>query len=141
MAPSCAAHDNTRRLPPPRGSPTIPRVAVPPSVEIDEVELLARLGGRRDLLALLISLFAADLPQIHLDFDAALAAGDTAALRRLVHRLVGTLANLSAVPLLEYGRDLEELAIADDIAALRARIPGFLAAIDRLEERLRRISD
>lgn len=109
-------------------------------MEIDQAELLARLGGRRDLLLLLISLFLADLPQIRVDLERSLAAGDAAELRRLVHRLVGTLANLSAAPLLEYGRDLEELAGAGDLAGLGPRLPVFLDALERLEVRLRALS-
>ncbi|MBZ5715042.1 Hpt domain-containing protein [Nannocystis pusilla] len=109
----------------------------PPPVEVDEAELLARLGGRRDLLAMLVGLFSADLPQIHEEFAAALAAGDAAGVRRIAHRVVGTLANLSGGPLLEYGRDLEELAVPENLPLLGPRIDAFRAALDELEQRLR----
>lgn len=109
----------------------------PPPVEVDEAELLARLGGRRDLLAMLVGLFSADLPQIHEEFTAALAAGDAAGVRRIAHRVVGTLANLSGGPLLEYGRDIEELSVPENLAILGPRIDAFRAALDELERRLR----
>lgn len=108
-----------------------------PQVEVDEAELLARLGGRRDLLAMLVGLFSADLPQIREDFARALAADDAAAVRRTAHRVVGTLANLSGGPLLEYGRDIEELAVPGNLAALTPRIDDFCAALGELEQRLR----
>ncbi|HEY8379820.1 MAG TPA: Hpt domain-containing protein [Nannocystis sp.] len=109
----------------------------PPPVHVDETELLARLGGRRDLLAMLVGLFSQDLPQIRDDFARALAANDAAAVRRTAHRVVGTLANLSGGPLLEYGRDIEELAVPDNLPALRPRIAQFCAALDELERHLR----
>jgi HPt (histidine-containing phosphotransfer) domain-containing protein len=109
----------------------------PPPVEVDEAELLARLGGRRDLLAMLVGLFSADLPQIHEEFTAALAAGDAAGVRRIAHRVVGTLANLSGGPLLEYGRDIEELSVPENLPMLAPRIEAFRAALDELERRLR----
>lgn len=109
----------------------------PPPVEVDEAELLARLGGRRDLLAMLVGLFSADLPQIRDDFAAALAADDAAAVRRTAHRVVGTLANLSGGALLEYGRDIEELAVAGRLAEVAPRIDEFCAALAELERRLR----
>lgn len=123
------------------GSATIARVHPPPNVEVDEAELLARLGGRSDLLAMLIGLFSADLPQIHDDFKVALAADDAAAVRRIAHRVVGTLANLSGGALLEYGRDIEELAAPGNLAALGPRIDLFRAALDELERRLREVVD
>ncbi|MCY0987834.1 Hpt domain-containing protein [Nannocystis sp. ILAH1] len=110
----------------------------PPPVEVDEAELLARLGGRRDLLAMLVGLFSADLPQIHEEFTAALAAGDAAGVRRIAHRVVGTLANLSGGPLLEYGRDIEELSVPENLPILGPRIDAFRAALDELEQLLRK---
>lgn len=121
---------------PPR-SAILVLVHSPPHVEVDEAELLARLGGRRDLLAMLVGLFSADLPQIHEEFRLALAADDAAAVRRIAHRAVGTLANLSGGALLEYGRDIEELAVPGNLAALAPRIDLFRAALDELEQRLR----
>ncbi|MFY0540785.1 Hpt domain-containing protein [Nannocystis pusilla] len=114
------------------------QVHAPPPVEVDEAELLARLGGRRDLLAMLVGLFSADLPQIHEEFTAALAAGDAAGVRRIAHRVVGTLANLSGGPLLEYGRDIEELSVPENLPILGPRIDAFRAALDELEQRLRK---
>lgn len=109
------------------------------SVDIDEVELLARLGGRRDLLAMLVTMFASDLPQVREEFAAAQAAGDAAAVRRLAHRVVGTLTNLSAPALVELGRDIEEQATTPgNLEALRPTIAEFLDGLDRLDERLRR---
>lgn len=108
------------------------------SVDIDEVELLARLGGRRDLLAMLVTMFASDLPQVREEFAAAQAAGDATAVRRLAHRVVGTLTNLSAPALVELGRDIEEQATPDNLEALRPTIAEFLDGLDRLDERLRR---
>lgn len=109
------------------------------SVDIDEDELLGRLGGRRDLLTMLVNLFASDLPQVHAEFAAAQAAGDAAAVRRLAHRVVGTLANLSAPALLELGRDIEERATPETLAALRPTIAAFLDGLDRLDARLRQL--
>jgi HPt (histidine-containing phosphotransfer) domain-containing protein len=107
------------------------------SVDVDEAELLARLGGRRDLLAMLVGMFSSDLPQVHEEFAAAQAAGDAVAVRRLAHRVVGTLANLSAMALIELGRDIEEQATPDTLEALRPTIAEFLGGLDRLDERLR----
>lgn len=110
-------------------------------VVIDEPELMARLGGRRDLLAMLASIFARDLPSVRAEFAAALAAGDAAQVRRVAHRVVGTVADLSAPALIEYGRDIEELAVRGDLAATGPRIPVFLAALDELDARLRQLVD
>lgn len=126
-----------RCLPRPAKSATITRVHAVVTVDVDEAELLARLGGRRDLLAMLVGMFSSDLPQVREEFAAAQAAGDAAAVRRLAHRVVGTLANLSSGPLIELGRDIEEHATPDTLAALDPTIAEFLDGLDRLDARLR----
>ena len=108
-------------------------------VVVDEAELMARLGGRRDLLAMLAAIFSRDLPNVRKDFAAALATGDATQVRRVAHRIVGTVADLSAPAMIEYGRDIEELAIQGDLAAAAPRIEVFLAALDELDERLRQL--
>lgn len=108
------------------------------ATDVDETALLARLGGRRDLLSMLVSLFAGDLPELERSFAAALAARDAVMVRRLAHRAVGTLADFSATALLERGRDLEERATAAaDVDALRPEITVFLADLHALAARLR----
>jgi HPt (histidine-containing phosphotransfer) domain-containing protein len=125
-------------LPRPPNSATIAFVHGDLPVEIDEAELLARLGGRRDLLTMLVGLFSSDLPQVHAEFAAAQAAGDAAAVRRLAHRVVGTLANLSAMALIELGRDIEEQATTPEaLEPLKPTIAAFLAGLDKLDARLR----
>mgnify|MGYP002777844451 FL=1 len=112
----------------------------PTAALVDESELLTRLGGRRDLLVMLVSLFSSDLPQVREDFAAALAAGDRAAVRRTAHRVVGSLADLAATSLLERGRDIEEQAMnTADLDALRPEIAGFLDALAALDVRLREL--
>lgn len=110
------------------------------ATDVDESALLARLGGRRDLLTMLVSLFSADLPELERSFAAALAGRDAAAIRRLAHRVVGTLADLSATALVERGRDIEERAAsAADVDALRPEVAVFLADLAALDVRLRRL--
>lgn len=109
--------------------------------DIDEGALLARLGGRRDLLLMLVSMFSADVPELEQAFAAAVADRDAATVRRLAHRAVGSLADLCAGELVERGRDLEERATDPDaLDALRPDIAAFLAGLAAFEARLRALT-
>ncbi len=104
--------------------------------------LLARLGGRRDLLAMLSSMFSADIPELERAFEAAIAARDATAVRRLAHRAVGSLVDLCAGGLVERGRDIEERATSPDaVDALRPDIADFLAGLVQFDARLRSLVD
>jgi CheY-like chemotaxis protein/HPt (histidine-containing phosphotransfer) domain-containing protein len=72
-------------------------------------DVLARVGGDRELLAEISRLFVDDAPRHLQRIRAALDAGDGESLRRAAHGLKGAAANFDAEGVVAAARDLEEI--------------------------------
>jgi signal transduction histidine kinase/DNA-binding response OmpR family regulator/HPt (histidine-containing phosphotransfer) domain-containing protein len=113
-----------------------PPAAAPAATEPpvwDEEEILAVVGGDREMLGSLVGLFLADLPRWLAEMEQALAQGEAMRLSQTAHALKGASANLRAEALCQAARRLEGLAKAGDLAAAA----GALAALDEQAARLR----
>jgi len=111
--------------PPPANSPDTRTPHASPTPGLDLAEALARLGGKRPLLARLISMF---IDQHGQDLDllnGALAAGDRDRTIRLAHTLKGTAGNLSAGEIQHQAARLEEIARRGSLLPLE--VPPDLA--------------
>ena len=83
---------------------------------VDFESLLKRCLGNRDLPKKLLAKFHARLPDELNQLAAAVAAGDSAQVASLAHRLKGAAANLSAEPLCEAATELESLGRSGDLS-------------------------
>jgi HPt (histidine-containing phosphotransfer) domain-containing protein len=119
-------------------SPAAPTFPVPP-LELPLGELLARLGGERELLVTLAEIQKAESPRALQEIEGFLHAGDAQRLERAAHRLVGSLIVFGADEAAEAARSLERLSrerhLADaprQFARLSFEIQRVLAALDRV---------
>jgi HPt (histidine-containing phosphotransfer) domain-containing protein len=112
-------------------------VAAPPDVS-DEV--LARLGGDRELLAEISRLFVDDAP-VHLArIRAALDQRDAESLRRAAHGLKGAAANFEASALVAAARTLEEVGRTNAFGGHEDVWHTLSAETERLVEQLTRVA-
>jgi PAS domain S-box-containing protein len=95
-------------------------------------ELLERVGGDREFLSELVSLFREDSPKQLDRIKTAVKNGDSSEVLRGAHSLRGTLANLAARPAADFAAEIEHAGKSDDV--LRARV-----ALQNLELELPRV--
>jgi two-component system sensor histidine kinase/response regulator len=102
---------------------------------LDVVELVERLMGDRELARDIFKDFLADTAHRLELMQAALAAGDAAALQSQAHAIKGAAANVSAIGLKELAQDLETQASNHDLTraapllqAIHAALPALAAA-------------
>ena len=112
----------------PRGElPTIP------------MEVLARVGGDRELLAEISLLFVDDAPRHLTKIREALDARDGEALRRAAHGLKGAAANFDAEGVVSAARALEEIGRTGEFGANDAAWQTLTVETDRLISLLRTV--
>jgi signal transduction histidine kinase/ligand-binding sensor domain-containing protein/CheY-like chemotaxis protein len=106
----------------------VPSDPVPPSVA-------ALNDGRRagDLKARLREAFLADLPRRRAELDAALADADPETAGRILHGMKGSAGYLGEAALRDLCAELEGLADAGELDAVRAGMPRLLALLARFE--------
>jgi CheY-like chemotaxis protein/HPt (histidine-containing phosphotransfer) domain-containing protein len=103
------------------------------------LQVLARVGGDRQLLAEISRLFVDDAPR-HLDrIRAALDARDGEALRRAAHGLKGAAANFDADAVVDAARELEEIGRTAQFDDQEAAWNALGVEIDRLLVLLRSV--
>ena len=85
---------------------------------IDEIDLVSRLHGDKELAAEIVRLFAEECPTLLQDIRIALDQGDPAAVRRAAHTLKGAASTAAAVGITEAAALLEVLAAEGDFDAL-----------------------
>jgi len=106
---------------PPAATPPVrPSLAV-----IDDVDLLARVGGDAALAQEVLVLFAEDSAARLAAVDAAVAMNDVASLRRVAHAIKGAAATIGA-------RDLAAAAVSLEQAAASGDSPGLAAEAGRV---------
>jgi CheY-like chemotaxis protein len=103
---------------------------------IDEGDLLVRLGGDREFLAELVTLFREDYPGKMVKIRTALQQQDAAEVNRGAHSLRGPLANFSATSAAALAAEVENAAAAGDLNTASAAFgrfePELLRAIEAL---------
>ena len=110
------------------GSGAAPRVE-PAAIPL---EVLARVGGDRELLAEISRLFVDDAP-VHLQkIRQALDASDGEALRRAAHGLKGAAANFDADAVVSAARELEEIGRTGHFNSAEALWQSLTSETDRL---------
>jgi HPt (histidine-containing phosphotransfer) domain-containing protein len=124
--------------PPPR-TPSPARVATqgPADRVFDRAAALDRLGGDEELLAVALTAFRDNAPQVLASARAALAEGAAADLRRHLHSLAGSASMVGGAPLHLLARELEALAesgalpaVAERLGDLEALLARFVAQAD-----------
>ena len=104
------------------------------------MEVLARVGGDRELLAEISRLFVDDAPR-HLEkIREALDAHDGESLRRAAHGLKGAAANFDAGGVVEAARALEEIGRTGEFGAHEPAWRSLIFETDRLISVLRTVS-
>jgi CheY-like chemotaxis protein len=102
-------------------------------------EVLARVGGDRELLAEISRLFVDDAPRHLSKIREALSARDGEALRRAAHGLKGAAANFDAVGVVRAARALEEMGRTGEFDAHEAAWKTLSVETDRLISMLRTV--
>jgi len=104
------------------------------------MEVLARVGGDRELLAEISRLFVDDAPRHLTKIREALDARDREGLRRAAHGLKGAAANFDADGVVIAARALEEIGRTGDFAAHEAAWQTLTVETDRLLSVLRSLA-
>jgi CheY-like chemotaxis protein/HPt (histidine-containing phosphotransfer) domain-containing protein len=102
-------------------------------------EVLARVGGDRELLAEISRLFVDDVPRHLARIQEALGAQDGEALRRAAHGLKGAAANFDADGVVSAARALEEMGRTGEFVAPDAAWKTLTVETDRLVRMLRTV--
>jgi signal transduction histidine kinase/CheY-like chemotaxis protein/HPt (histidine-containing phosphotransfer) domain-containing protein len=110
--------------------------ATPEAVTIDPkaLQVLRALQkpGRPDVLTRVVDMFNLDAPRLLSAMRNAIAANDADALQRAAHTLKSTSANVGAMLLAAYCREIEQLARSADVAATAAPFDGAMEELDRV---------
>jgi two-component system sensor histidine kinase/response regulator len=103
---------------------------------LDRTSLLERVEGDQELLAEMIRLFQADMPQLLGTMRNALRQGDMTLLERSAHSMKGAAGNLSAKVAVDAASHLEQSAKNGDAESSKANLATLEGAVERLLPRL-----
>jgi HPt (histidine-containing phosphotransfer) domain-containing protein len=110
----------------------------PVSLPVDREALMNRVGGDKQLFKEIVELFLLDCPIRLTAIQAAVARGDSEAVRLAAHAMKGSASNLSATALTSAARTLERLGAERRIeaapAALRNLSAQAVLAMDLLRQ-------
>ncbi len=104
-------------------------------------ELLAMAGGDPALLGELLADFSTDADQYASELDAAVAAGEDAALVRPAHSLKSNALNVGAARLAELCRSLEGDARSGAVPDAAQRVTEIQAELVAVREAVRRVAE
>jgi PAS domain S-box-containing protein len=99
-------------------------------------ELLERVGGDREFLSELVSLFREDSPKQLDRIKTAVENGDSSEVLRGAHSLRGTLANLAARPAADLAAEIEHAGKSDDLLRARVAFQNLQLELPRVLEAL-----
>jgi PAS domain S-box-containing protein len=99
-------------------------------------ELLERVGGDREFLSELVSLFREDNPKQLERIRTAVESGDSGEVQRGAHSLRGTLANLAARPAADLAAQIEHAGKSDDLLRAKAAFRNLELELPRVLEAL-----
>lgn len=94
--------------------------------------MLERVGGDRELLAEVITLFLEDGPALIEAMRQGLRDDDYTAVRMAAHSLAGSAGNFDATPVTALARQLEARALAQDVPASRVAFAQLENGVTRL---------
>ncbi|TAK12983.1 MAG: sensor histidine kinase, partial [Acidobacteria bacterium] len=111
-----------------------PRVStVGPDVpQFDEAELVERLGGDREILREVVTIFRHSTPDLIEEIRTAIDGRDLTRLRSAAHTLKGAAGNLSAKRVAALALELESASRASDIALAAHYFPRLAAETEEL---------
>lgn len=108
---------------------------------IDETvyqELEANVGS--DFMAELVDTYLEETPQLLIDLQQALQAGNADAFRRAAHSIKSTSANFGAMDFSSQAKELEMIGKSADLSAAPEKIDRFLAAYQQVATALAEMS-
>ncbi|MCI3950567.1 MAG: barA 2 [Burkholderiales bacterium] len=117
-------------------TPATLRPAYGPRAVLDQLALLERLGGDRELLEAMTSVFFRDCERIMSQSRHALAHADSQGLADLLHTLCGMFRNLSADAALAATLKLQELDVRNDPAGAQACFSVLETEVRLLNQKL-----
>jgi two-component system, sensor histidine kinase and response regulator len=103
---------------------------------IDGLELLERVGGDREFLTELVSLFREDGPKQLDKIRTALEKNDPEDVLRSAHSLRGTLANLAAQPAADLAAEIEHASKSEDLTRAKAAFQNLDLELPRVIDAL-----
>jgi PAS domain S-box-containing protein len=113
--------------------PPTPALAVPTSEVLNAREVLARVGGDRELLRTLVQMFLNTSPEQMNELREAVRQRNAEAIRRVAHTIKGAVGNFSAGPAFEAALDLEMQARLQDLADVDAACQRLHTALEELK--------
>lgn len=118
------------------GSPALDRQRV-----VDWKHAFETVGGDRELLREIVSVFLRERPNMLRDLEQALATADTKNFRRGAHSFRGALVHLGAAPAMELAEKLEELGQAGDLNGGWNLLETFKIELEKLTSELERFKN
>jgi len=129
VAPQALAEVMNRWLP--------KEIAHPSSLVFDRTELLERLMGDADLVALVLAEFLTDIPLQIRTLMEYLDTGNAPGAERQAHTIKGASASIGGEAMRALAGQMEGAAKAGDLAAVRARMTELSTQFDRLREEIK----
>jgi two-component system sensor histidine kinase/response regulator len=114
-----------------------PAEPVEPAVNAPDV--LARVGGDRELLAEVIAIFREQAPRMVADLRRATESGDAKALERSAHTLRGSVVSLGAKPAADEANALETMGRLGRLEGAAGRVTDLERELARLQQELDRL--
>jgi len=102
-------------------------------------EVLDRLGGDRDLLALLVDIHRREAPAALNEIRMRAEANDAVSVEKAAHRLVGSLLVFGAADAAEAARAIEHLALEGRLGDVRQRLSTLDLELGRVSAALDRV--
>jgi signal transduction histidine kinase/ActR/RegA family two-component response regulator/HPt (histidine-containing phosphotransfer) domain-containing protein len=113
------------------GAPVLP--------EFDADDLLARIGGRSELIPRFLELFRNGVVRQREELAAAAFSGDAETVRIAAHAIKGSAANISALRVHDIAANIEKCAFEGHINAAVALIPDLHEELDRFDRSSREL--
>lgn len=107
-----------------------------PPTTVDMAELMARVGGDRDLLRELCEVFLAEVPKMLANVQQALASEDGTAISRAAHGLKGAISVFGKGLAFRTSLSIEMAGRDGRIEEARAMLEALLAALESLNSEL-----
>ena len=111
-----------------------------PGQVFDEVALMQRMMGDRDLARTIIAGFLEDIPQQLTALGLYLSLGDAAAIAQQAHRIKGAAANVSSYTLQNLASEMEQAGKAGDISGMPSRLHELELQFHAAKEAMERIN-
>ncbi|QAY67162.1 response regulator [Paenibacillus protaetiae] len=118
-------------LPVKRGNPRSPKPKLPAISGLDMPSLLARVGGKEQIVRHMLRRFVQDYELFAQEVRSNLAAGNMSEAKKQVHTLKGASGNLSALQVMDAATEIDNILRRQTVA-----VQDWLPAMERLERHL-----